>query len=126
MTNDEMQIKAFYEALELFKTSKEFAHDRENIQACEYHLINYNYQSAYSFVQKLLSEYETSMNSISDFNSGLKSIATETAPNWTDFELKNKLKHFHDYIPAYAFARESKKEIAKNIIFGLTREMEYK
>ena len=121
MKNEEMQIKAFYEALELFKTSKEFAYDREYIQACEYQLINYNYQSAYSFVQKLLSEYETSMNSISDFNSGLKSIATETAPNWTDFELKRKLKHFHDYIPAYAFARESKKEIAKQIIFGLAR-----
>ena len=121
MTNDEIQIKAFYEALELFKTSKEFAHDRENIHECEYHLSNYNYQEAYSFVQKLLSEYETCMNSISDFNSGLKSIATETAPNWTDFELKNKLKHFHDYIPAYAFARESKKEISKQIIFGLVR-----
>lgn len=121
MTNEEMEIKAFYEALELFKTSKEFAHDKENIHECEYHLSNYNYQEAYSFVQKLLREYETSMNSISDFNSGLKSIATETAPNWTDFELKSKLKHFHDYIPAYAFARESKKEISKQIIFGLVR-----
>ena len=119
MTNEERQIKAFYEALELFKTCKEFAHDRENIQVCEYHLINYNYQSAYSFVQNLIKEYETGINSISEFN-GNKSVVPDN-PMWSDEKVIVRLKHFHDYIPAYAFARECKKEIAKNIIFGLAR-----
>lgn len=119
MMNEETQIKAFYEALELFKTCKEFAHDRENIQVCEYHLSNYNYQTAYYFVQNLIKEYENGINSISQFN-GNKSVVPDNS-FWSDEKVIDRLTHFHDYIPAYAFTREFKKEVAKQIIFGLER-----
>lgn len=117
MTNE--QINFFYESLKFFKTTKEYEHDRENIRNCEYHLVNYHHHTAYAFVQKLLREYETGMNLVSEFNKGFKVVITQTPTAWTDEEIRHKLIHFHDYIPAYAFSRECKKEIAKQILFGL-------
>ena len=117
MTNN--QIKTFYESLELFKNAKEYEHDCANIRNCEYHLANYQHHTAYAFVQELLREYETGINLVSEFNNGFKVVITQTPTAWTDEEIKYKLIHFHDYIPAYAFSRECKKEIAKQILFGL-------
>ena len=121
MTIKDSHLKDFYKIMDFFKTRKEFSHDRENIQECEYHLANYQPQIAYNFLQRLLAEYETPMNSISEYNSGFKVVITQNSPVWTDAEIKTKIMHFHDYIPAYALKRECKAELAKTILFGLTR-----
>ena len=121
MTNEEQLLKSFYEAMDLFKVVIEFSHDRDNIQECEYHLVNYQYQTAYSFVQKLLAEYENEMNSVSDYNGGKKVYINQTPVAWSDEKVKNLLLHFQDYIPAYALKRECKAELAKMVLFGLAK-----
>lgn len=121
MIDEEKFAKPFYEAVESFKALNDFSHDRNNIQECEFHLSHFQYQPAYSFVQRLLAEYETSMNSVSEFNNGQRVIINQTPSVWSEEKIKSQLLHFHNYIPAYAFAWECKKELAKTILFGLAK-----
>lgn len=110
-----MYQSEYEKALEQVKTAVEFAKDCSNINRCENALRNFERGQAMAFLQDMIQEYGSQINTFGIWGDGVRVVNGVPLEQITDLEIRIQLQYVSRHIPAYVLLREGEKELAKRV-----------